>query len=65
MAKGSGSDYEDMEDEENINENYREAAEEFTESAVDGDNEGNYNEYPEQADEEYPAGLNRGDADFR
>lgn len=44
MAKGSGSDYENLEDDENVNENY------CNDVVAGGDNEGNYNDAD---DEEY------------
>ena len=57
MAKGNGSDYENLEDDENVNENYCEAVEELADSVVGGDGEGNFDEYSETGDEEYLLSL--------
>lgn len=58
MAKGNGSDFENQEDEENINEEYCELGEEFIEAVIEGD-EGNFEE-TEDADEEYRPLSKRG-----
>lgn len=67
MAKGSGSDYENLEDEENSNDNYCEPGDGFTEFGTEGDSEVAYDDSQEDGDEEYrPASKRgRGAASFR
>lgn len=55
-----GNDYENMGDEENLNEEYGEFGDEYGEYMADGEMEGAYDETTQDGDEDYHPASKRG-----